>query len=136
MNTVEEGNRLQLDFSKLKKVAACSAGVIPVAVQYVDTREVLLVAYVNEEALAEAIRRKTAVFWSTSRNALWIKGETSGETFDLEEIRVNCEQNSLLYLVRPVRGGTCHTKNKKGDPRNCYYRTLNMKTGLLENRDP
>ena len=75
-------------------------------------------------------------FWSTSRNELWEKGKTSGETFDLVEVRVNCEQNSLLYIVRPRRGAICHTKNKAGQPRNCYYRRLDLASGKLENTDP
>jgi phosphoribosyl-AMP cyclohydrolase len=73
---------------------------------------VILVAYVNEQALRHSIETRTATFWSTSRNELWIKGATSGETFDLIEVRVNCEQNSLLFLVRPRRGGICHTRNR------------------------
>ena len=87
-------------------------------------------------ALRKSIETGSAVFWSTSRNELWEKGKTSGETFDLVEIRVNCEQNSLLYRVRPKRGAICHTKNKAGKPRNCFYRRLNLKTGILENLDP
>jgi phosphoribosyl-AMP cyclohydrolase len=132
---LEEGSDLKLDFDKLAKAAKCP-GVLPCAVQHVDTGEVILVAYVNEQALKKSIETGSAVFWSTSRNELWEKGKTSGETFDLLEIRVNCEQNSLLYRVRPRRGGICHTKNKAGQPRNCYYRRLNMKTGTLENLDP
>jgi len=76
------------------------------------------------------------VFWSTSRNELWEKGATSGEVFDLIEVRVNCEQNSLLYRVRPRRGRICHTKNRAGEPRNCYYRRIDFATGKLENLDP
>jgi len=136
MNPLEESKQLQLDYTKLAKVAAKCPDVIPVAVQNIDTGEVILVAYVNERALKVALETKTAVFWSTSRNELWEKGKTSGETFDLLEVRVNCEQNSLLFKVRPRRGGICHTKNKKGEPRNCYYRKLNFKTGDLENTDP
>jgi len=127
---LEEGTTLQLDFNKLAKVAQCP-GVIPVAVQNADTQEVILVAYVDK-----SIETGSAVFWSTSRNELWEKGKTSGETFDLLEVRVNCEQNSLLYIVRPRRGGICHTKNRQGEPRNCYYRRLNLQTGVLENLDP
>ncbi len=136
INELEEGNKLQLDFSKLSKVAANSPDVIPVAVQNIDTGEIILLAYVNSQALKSAIATRTAVFWSTSRNELWEKGKTSGEVFDLIEIYVNCEQNSLLYKVRPRRGGICHTKNKKGEARNCYYRRLNFKTWELENIDP
>jgi phosphoribosyl-AMP cyclohydrolase len=136
MNQLEEGNQLQLDFSKLAKVAAACPDVIPVAVQNVETQEVILIAYANEIALKTAIETKTAVFWSTSRNELWIKGKTSGETFELLEVYVNCEQNSLVYRVRPRKGGICHTKNSQGQPRNCYYRKLNLETGQLENVNP
>ena len=66
-----------------------------------------------------------ATFWSTSRNELWIKGKTSGDYLELIEVRVNCEQNSLLYLVKPVGKGACHTKNEDGTPRRgCYYRVI------------
>jgi len=136
INELEEGDKLQLDFSKLSKVVASSPDVIPVAVQNIDTGEVILVAYTNERALKVAVETCTAVFWSTSRNELWEKGKTSGEVFDLIEVYVNCEQNSLLYKVKPRRGGMCHTKNKKGEARNCYYRRLNFKTGELDNINP
>lgn len=129
---LEEGNELTLDFQKLDGVT----GVIPCAVQNVDTHEIILIAYVNELALKTAIETRSAVFWSTSRNELWEKGKTSGETFDLLDVRVNCEQNSLVYLVRPRRGGICHTKNQAGAPRNCYYRSLDFETGILRNLDP
>ena len=134
-NALEEGVELTLDFDKLAK-AALSPGVLPCAVQNVDTHEVILVAYVNELALQRSIETRSAVFWSTSRNELWEKGKTSGETFDLVEVRVNCEQNSLLYVVRPRRGGICHTKNEAGEPRNCYYRRLDFESGTLVNLDP
>ena len=100
---LEEGAELTLDFAKLQKAVAGSPDIIPVAVQDADTQEVILVAYVNEEALRHAVETHTATFWSTSRNELWVKGATSGETFDLVEVRVTCEQNSLLYVVRPRR---------------------------------
>jgi phosphoribosyl-AMP cyclohydrolase len=124
-----------LDFEKLAKSVIKSPTVIPVAVQNTDTKEVILVAYVNELALKTAIEARKAVFWSTSRNELWEKGKTSGETFDLLEVYVNCEQNSLLYVVRPTRGGICHTKNQQGQPRNCFYRKINLDTMDLENVD-
>ena len=136
MNQLEEGNILQLDFQKLSKSVKTSPDIIPVAVQNAETKEVILVAYVNELALKTAIETRTAVFWSTSRNELWEKGKTSGEVFDLIDVYVNCEQNSLLYIVRPRRGGICHTRNNKGQARNCYYRKLDMNTGTLINTDP
>jgi phosphoribosyl-AMP cyclohydrolase len=133
---LEESLELKLDFDKLEKASAKAKGILPVAVQHADTREVILVAYANRQALEKSIETRSAVFWSTSRNELWEKGKTSGETFDLLEIRVNCEQNSLLFIVRPRRGGICHTKNQSGQPRNCYYRRLDLASGKLENLDP
>ncbi|HPF99543.1 MAG TPA: phosphoribosyl-AMP cyclohydrolase [Kiritimatiellia bacterium] len=135
MSKIEETSKLKLDFAKLEKAVASSPGIIPVAVQNADTNEVILVAYTNELAFRKSVETRSLVLWSTSRNELWEKGKTSGETFDLVEVRVNCEQNSLLYKVRPRRGGICHTKNKNGAPRNCYYRKLKLENGTLENTD-
>ncbi len=132
----EEGASLQLDFGKIGKIADRCRDVVPVAVQHADTGDVILVAYTNEIAFRESLRKRTLVLWSTSRNELWEKGATSGETFELVDAFVNCEQNSLLYRVRPRRGGICHTKNAAGRPRNCYYRRIDPDTLALENIDP
>lgn len=136
MKELEEGGTLTLDFSKIAKVAKVAPEVIPVAVQHADTGEVILVAYTNELAMRKTFQSRTLVLWSTSRNELWEKGKTSGETFELIEALVNCEQNSLVYKVRPRRGAICHTKNRNGAPRNCYYRRINPATMALENLDP
>jgi len=136
MNALEEGSELRLDFGKIARVGAASPGVVPVAVQNADTGEVILLAYTNEQAFRQAVASRALVLWSTSRNELWEKGQTSGETFELVEVRVNCEQNSLLYRVRPRRGGICHTQNRQGRPRNCFYRRLNLATMTLAMRDP
>ncbi len=133
---LEEGTELRLDFEKLNKVAAQSRGVIPVAVQNARTNEVILIAYTNREAFERSIRSRIATFWSTSRNELWIKGETSGNHFELNEVYVNCEQNSLVYRVTPRGQDICHTHNAKGEARNCYYRRLDLDTGVLENMNP
>ena len=124
MGSMELSDQLQLDFKKLE---ICSGmDVVPVVVQHIETKAVLILAYVNEPALKESISQKRAVFWSTSRNELWVKGATSGDYLELHEIRVNCEQNSLLFLVKPVTGGVCHTKNESGQARStCYYRRVN-----------
>ncbi|MFO7535628.1 MAG: phosphoribosyl-AMP cyclohydrolase [Kiritimatiellia bacterium] len=137
MKELEEGETLALDFDKIAKIAAkTSSGVIPVAVQHADTGEVILVAYTNELAFRKSLEARSLVLWSTSRNELWEKGKTSGESFDLIAAYVNCEQNSLLYKVRPRRGAICHTKNKAGQPRNCYYRRIDFATTKLINQDP
>jgi phosphoribosyl-AMP cyclohydrolase len=122
---LEEGQDLLLDFDKLKKVVLADASVIPVAVQDVDSKDVLIIAYVNESALAYTLEHGVAAFWSTSRNELWIKGATSGDTLKVVEVRVNCEQNSLLYIVKLLGTGACHTRDANGQTRaSCYYRRL------------
>jgi phosphoribosyl-AMP cyclohydrolase len=136
MSGLEEGTQLQIDFDKIRKVAGNSSEVVPVAVQNADTGEVILVAYTNEQAFRKSLETRSLVLWSTSRNQLWEKGKTSGETFELVDAYVNCEQNSLLYKVRPRRGGICHTRNSRGEPRNCYYRKINPETLKLENTNP
>ena len=128
---LEEGSTLDLDFKKLQKIAQCGADVLPAVAQDVETGEVLILGYVNELALKTAQETGMATFWSTSRNELWIKGKTSGDFLKLEEIRVNCEQNSLLYRVIPQGKGACHTKNKDGVAReSCYYRKISNKNSL------
>ncbi len=124
-NNLEEGVEVRIDFNKLRKlVEKVKTDVVPVVVQDFLTKEVLIVAYVSQEALTYSLKSGVATFWSTSRNKLWIKGVTSGSTLKLVEVRVNCEQNSLLYLVQLAQGA-CHTKNADGKYRkSCYYRKL------------
>ncbi len=133
--SLEEGSELQLDFNKLAQVVEQNPDVIPVAVQNALTKEVILVAYTNREAFEKSVETRIATFWSTSRNELWIKGKTSGNLFNLVEVRVNCEQNSLVYLVQPKGEGICHTNNSKGRARDCYYRRIDLANGTLENLD-
>ncbi|MHA1728133.1 MAG: phosphoribosyl-AMP cyclohydrolase [Promethearchaeota archaeon] len=132
---IEETTKLSIDFKKIIKIQGKinKTKVIPVAVQDADTKDLLIIAYINKKALDYTIENKIASFWSTSRNELWIKGKKSGDILELVEIRINCEQNSLLFLVRPKMGGVCHTKDKSGNTRKtCYYRKINLKTKLLE----
>ena len=125
MNELEEGLSLSLDWNKLAKVGAVGANVVPVVLQEERTNEVLFVGYANEAALAATLKRREAVLWSTSRNELWHKGATSGDTLAVVDVRVNCEQNSLLYRVRPTTGGACHTRGPDGSARpGCYYRRV------------
>ncbi|NRA68932.1 MAG: phosphoribosyl-AMP cyclohydrolase [Pseudobacteriovorax sp.] len=124
INDVEEGLDLKLDFQKLNSVQAVG-GLIPVAVQDIDSGEVLMIAYTNQLALDKTIETGRGVFWSSSRNELWYKGKTSGDILEVEEIRVNCEQNSLLYRVRLPTGSMCHTSDTDGNQRYaCYYRRV------------
>jgi len=99
---------------------------LPVVTQDAATREVLILAFVNKEAFDETRRSGFATYWSRSRNELWKKGLTSGDMLKIEEIRINCEQNSLLYLVAPQGKGACHAKKENGNPySSCYYRKIN-----------
>ena len=128
---LEEGTALNLDFSKLNQIGSDGHPVVPVVVQDNHTGEVLIVAYANKEALQETLKRREAVFYSTSRNEIWHKGATSGDTLALIDVRVNCEQNSLLYLVRPEGQGACHTKHEDGTTRSsCYYRSITSSNDL------
>jgi len=98
---------------------------IPVITQNSITKEVLILAYINKEAFEETLRSGYATFYSRSRNEIWKKGSTSGDYLRLDEIRINCEQNSMLFLVTPEGKGVCHAKNNKGLPfPTCFYRKL------------
>lgn len=119
---LEEGLELTLDFLKLRKLAT---DVVPVVLQDIDSREVLFVGYANSEALQATLAEGIAVLWSTSRDELWRKGATSGDFLDVVDVMVNCEQNSLLYRVRLLGAGACHTRDPDGTPRRtCYYRRV------------
>lgn len=100
-------------------------GLVPVVCQDADSREVLLLAFCNREAFARSRADGLATFYSRSRRQLWLKGDTSGDYLHLVEVRVNCEQNSLLFLVRPQGGGACHVKRADGRAHTgCFYRRL------------
>jgi phosphoribosyl-AMP cyclohydrolase len=115
----ENTSELLLDFGLDGK------SLIPVVTQDVTTKDVLILAYVNKEAFEESLISGYATFFSRSRNAIWKKGSTSGDFLRIEEIRVNCEQNSLLFLVTPEGKGVCHAKDAEGLPhKNCFYRKL------------
>lgn len=123
MNALEEGTEATIDFEKIRRAAKSPQALIPVVLQHAQNKEVLFVGYANELALQESLRSGKAVLWSASRDELWRKGASSGDELELVDIRINCEQNALLYLVRPLRGGVCHTTNPNGETRTtCFYR--------------
>ncbi len=93
-------------------------GLIPTITQDASTGEVLMLAYSNEESLKKTIELKEAVYWSTSRNELWHKGATSGNTQTLIEILYDCDGDALIFRVDP-KGPACHTGE-----RTCFYRKL------------
>lgn len=88
--------------------------------------EVLMFAYMNEDALARTLESGEAWFWSRSRKALWRKGESSGNTLKVEEVRVDCDQDAILLKVRVGgKGVACHTGE-----RSCFYRGLPVKPSV------
>ena len=95
-------------------------GLIPVIVSDVADNSVLMFAYMNTDALTETQRSGIVHFYSRSRARLWKKGETSGETFEVVEMRVDCDQDVLLIQVKPQgKGNACHTGR-----RSCFYRVI------------
>lgn len=125
INKIEEGTQAALQFEK-------RGGLLPVVVQEQNSGQVLMVAYVNRQALNHTIQHREPAFWSTSRNQLWIKGETSGNKMTLHEILVDCDQDALIYKVTLEAGGICHTKNARGKHRkSCFYRSLNIRSETL-----
>jgi phosphoribosyl-AMP cyclohydrolase len=107
-------------------------GLIPVVVQDIETLQILMLGYANKEALDETVSSGLATFWSTSRNELWTKGKTSGDYLSIKEILVDCDQDALIYKVKP-EGGACHTKGKNKESRaSCFYRKFNNQSQSLE----
>jgi phosphoribosyl-ATP pyrophosphohydrolase/phosphoribosyl-AMP cyclohydrolase len=84
-----------------------SGGLVPAIVQDADTGAVLMLAYMNREALDETLKRRRAVFFSRSKQRLWEKGETTGHTLDVVDVAVDCDNDTLLITARP-RGPVCH----------------------------
>ena len=115
----EHTTDLQIDFGP------DGTALLPVVTQDARTKEVLILSFVNKRAFDETRASGYATYWSRSRNELWKKGLTSGDMLKVEEIRINCEQNSLLYLVTPLGKGACHAKRPDGLPyASCYYRRI------------
>ncbi len=93
-------------------------GLVAAIAQDVATGEVLMMAWMNRESLAETLRSGRAVYWSRSRKSLWRKGDTSGHTQTIVQVRVDCDGDTLLLVVEQV-GAACHT-----GARTCFYRTV------------
>jgi phosphoribosyl-AMP cyclohydrolase len=118
---LEEGRELYPQFEK-------RGGLLPVIVQDYQTKEILMLAYANQEALDETLKTGYATFWSTSKGEMWIKGKTSGDMLRIEEVKeilTDCDQDAFVYKVERLKGGACHTKNSSGQSReSCFYRRL------------
>jgi phosphoribosyl-ATP pyrophosphohydrolase/phosphoribosyl-AMP cyclohydrolase len=120
-----------LDFSK-------GEGLLPAVVQDAESGAVLMVGYMNRDALRETFARRRVVFFSRSKNRLWEKGETSGHTLDLVDVRTDCDRDSLLVTANP-RGPVCHvgTVTCFGDEKSTHAERLSFLgalEGVIENR--
>ncbi len=93
-------------------------GLVPCIVQDADSRDVLMVAWMDAEAVRRTLDQRTTWFWSRSRQKYWHKGEESGNTQQLVELRYDCDADTLLALVKP-KGPACHTGNTT-----CFYRAF------------
>ncbi len=102
----------------IPKLKWTTEGLIPAVVQDAETAQVLMVAWMNAEALRQTVESADATFWSRSRGELWRKGATSGNTQKVTEIRVDCDADVLLVKVNPA-GPACHTGEVS-----CFFRTL------------
>jgi len=123
---LEEGLKLAPQFEKRN-------GLLPVAVQETTTGQLLMLASVNKEALTKTLKTKMATFWSTSRNTLWTKGETSGDLLRVDKILIDCDQDALVYQVTLLGHGVCHTYDLNGNHRKaCFYRELDLEQNTLQ----
>lgn len=101
-------------------------GLLPVIAQDADTGEVLMLAYMNEEALRQTLETGKATYFSRSRNRLWVKGESSGHEQEVRELRLDCDGDTLLLRVIQKGGAACHTGHVS-----CFHRRL-LQDGSLE----
>ncbi len=103
----------------IKEVKFNADGLVPVVTQDVESGRVLMLAWADEAALREAVRTRRGVYFSRSRGKIWRKGEESGNVQHLHEVRLDCDGDSVLYVVTQVGGMACHTGRES-----CFFRLL------------
>lgn len=103
----------------IKEVKFNADGLVPVVTQDVESGRVLMLAWADEEALREAVRTRRGVYFSRSRRKIWRKGEESGNVQHLHEVRLDCDGDSVLYVVTQAGGMACHTGRES-----CFFRLL------------
>ena len=106
-------------------------GLLPVIAQDHVTGEILMQAYINEEAWRETLETGHAVYFSRSRNKLWRKGEESGNVQLVKEIRVDCDLDTVIFMVEQIGGAACHTGH-----RSCFYTAVNSDGSAKELSEP
>jgi len=112
-----------LDFDK-------SGGLVAAIAQDADTGEVLMIAWMNQEAFEETVRTKRAVYFSRTRQRLWRKGEESGNVQEVQSIFIDCDQDAVLLKVKQLGDAACHTGR-----RSCFYREVTS-DGLVTHGEP
>ena len=108
----------------IEQVAWNADGLVPAVAQDAATGEVLMLAWMNREALARTVESGEATYWSRSRKALWKKGETSGHVLRVLEVRLDCDADAVLLRVESVAGIACHTGRRR-----CFFNQLEGKGG-------
>jgi len=108
--------KIQIDFGK-------TGGLVPAIVQDNETGEVLMLGYMNREAFDATLSTGKATFYSRSRQTLWVKGETSGNVQLVKEIRIDCDDDTVLVKVEQLGGAACHTGH-----RSCFYKKVENDT--------
>jgi len=103
----------------ISKVRWNSDGLVPAIAQDVSSGEVLMLAWMNQEALEQTVTTGTAVYFSRSRQRLWPKGETSGHTQKVQSVRLDCDADVILLEIEQMGGISCHTGRRR-----CFYRRL------------
>ena len=103
---------IELDFDK-------TGGLLPAIAQEAETGEVLMLAYMNQEAWEATLKTGKATYWSRSRQELWVKGLTSGNVQKVKEIRIDCDNDTILLKVEQVGGAACHTGHKS-----CFFKQV------------
>ena len=109
----------------LAEVSFDDDGLVPAIVQDAGSGDVLMMAYMNADTLQQTLDTGTMTYWSRSRESVWVKGATSGHTQHVEEVRLDCDGDALLFRVRQD-GGACHTGY-----RSCFYRRAETDSGRL-----
>lgn len=122
MDTGKAEGITKIDFEK-------SGGLVPAIAQDVRTGAVLMLAYMNQQALETTLREGRACYWSRSRQELWRKGQTSGDIQIVREVRVDCDEDTILLLVDQQGKGACHTRRWT-----CFFRRMTSE-GVLEEID-
>jgi phosphoribosyl-AMP cyclohydrolase len=115
-----------MDYPILDELKYDDKGLIPAVIVDHNTNEVLMVAYMNRDSLKETMEKKLTSFWSRSRQKYWVKGESSGHTQEVKEIRTDCDKDTLVIRVKQ-NGGACHEGYYS-----CFYRRINDDGSITE----